>query len=540
MKRLKILAAVFALALLGWRAGAQNPDDLQKQLAEIKARMQANENELKTIKSENADLKARIDGGQVGPSSLEVEINRLQDCCDPCATTTLQSGASSIRLGGEMRFRRYGTFGNNASIPGTPGPDGISPGGLQEEHDGHWTDARARINFRYDFPCDITAFYELQSHWAFGDDPSGPIDDFNGNNVVGDVGTYQAWLEMRRMFGVCQLSTRVGRQEIVLGNQFQFGNADWYNGVVFDGGRLDWTENCWTLTGLALKLSSIDGDINQVPSFQVPHDDDELYGLYFSVRPNKCTTIDAYWMYVNGHGGASGQRSLNSGANAGFGNNPNLGFPGVLGFLYPGSEAYFHTFGARIGGTLNVFCGLDYNVEAAYQTGDVHDLEATGADVDVDALTAEAEVGLTFSKSSKFRVFARALYAEGPDDDSVGYLILYPNRHTYDGFRARYGLADLIPMTNVLSGQIGFHFDPFCNWTFGATGLWATTDEAVGTGLADEYGYELDLWGEWRYSKQVTFGGGVAIVVPDDQGQILWGVGNDTQVIGYLQARLWF
>ena len=81
---------------------------------------------------------------------------------------------------------------------------------------------------------------------------------------------YQAWLEVRNMFGRKELWSRVGRQEIVLGNQFQFGNADWYNGVVFDGGRIDWTARCWSLTLLTLKLSSLDGDVNQVSSFRTP------------------------------------------------------------------------------------------------------------------------------------------------------------------------------------------------------------------------------------------------------------------------------
>src|SRR5262249_6672843 len=152
----------------------------------------------------------------------------------------------------------------------------------------------------------------------------------------------------------------------------------------------------------------------------------------------------------------------------------------------------------------------DYNVEAAYQFGSVHNLDSDGSDPDVNAFTVEAEVGVTFDKHHNFRVYGRGLFASGPDDNDVGYLILYPNRHSNTDFRARYGLADLIPMTNVLCAQVGAYFDPFCNWTFGATGLWATTDNAVGQGLNDDYGYEIDLWGEWRWSKQLVFGGGVA------------------------------
>jgi hypothetical protein len=544
MKRRSALRAAIAAFLVVGIGGAQDPADLQRQLADLQKRLQGHEAELKAIKAENADLKARMDGAASGePTALDVAINRLQDACDPCRVTSVRSVATPITLGGEFRFRRVSTLGDNDTLLPFKTPvqgEGFGPD-LEEEHDGHYTDARVRLNFRYDFGCDITAFAELQSHWGFGDDETGPIDDMNGTDTDGNVHLYQAWVDFRNMFGRPEFWSRVGRQEIVLGNQFQFGNADWYNGVVFDGGRVDWDSKCWSLTLLGLKLSTLDGDLNQVTSFQLGHDDDELYGAYFRLKSIRNVAIDAYWIYVNGHGGDSGQGSVNSGANAGFGFNPALGGGGILGFLYPGAEAYWHTIGARAGGCVNLFCGLDWNVEAAYQFGDVHDVVADGTDRDVDALAVEAEVGVTFDKSSRFRVFARGLYAEGPNDDGVGYLILFPNRHSYDApFRARYGIADLIPMTNVATLQAGAHFDPFKDWTFGATLLWATTDEAVGTALDDDYGVELDIWGEWRYTKNVLLGGGIAFVEPDDQGQVLWGVADDLQVIAYLDVRLWF
>jgi hypothetical protein len=320
------------------------------------------------------------------------------------------------------------------------------------------------------------------------------------------------------MFCRPELSARIGRQEVVLGNQYQFGNADWYNGVVHDGLRVDWRSNCWGLTLLAAKLTTTDGDFNQVSSFQNAHDNDELYSAYFTLRSIKNVAVDAYWIYINGHGGSA----QNSGAS----------FFDTT-FLYPSANAYYHTFGARVGGNMNMFCGLDWNVEGAIQTG-------TAGSQDVDNASVEAELGVTFSKSSRFRVFARGLWAEGPDSNSTGYLINYPNRHSNGGFRARYGLADLIPMTNVLSAQVGFHFDPSCNTTLGATGLWAETDQDFGGGINSEYGTELDIWGEYRYSQQITLGAGLAFVWPDDSGQIIWGTDDNTQFIGYVQARLVF
>jgi hypothetical protein len=481
---------------------AQTNEQLQKQFDELKASVQRLEVENAALKSQQAPQDA----------GLDTEINRLSERM--AAGTNLRSCASAIKLGGEFRYRAVYTDFDLVTLTPTPGVgDGEDD---DSDLDGFYGDMRTRLNFQYDFGCDVTAFAELQAHSAFGQDTDGPIDEWDGNDSEGNVGMYQSWLEIRNLFGSSNVQARIGRQEVVLGNQFQFGNADWYNGVVHDGLRVDWKSDCFSLTLLAMKLTSEDGDFNQIWSL-TDHDNDELYSAYFTLKSIRNIAIDAYWIYINGHGGFA----LNSGANTG------------PGFLYPGFSAYYHTFGARIGGTFNVFCGLDWNLEGAMQTG------TSSGDDDVDGFTVEGELGMTFSKSAKFRVFARGLYAEGPSDDSTGYLINYPNRHSNGGFRARYGIADLIPMTNVATLQLGFHFDPGCNWTLGATGLWAGNDEDLGTDQ-DDYGTELDIWAEYRHSTNLTFGAGVALVMPDEFGESQFGFTDDTQILGYLQARLVF
>jgi hypothetical protein len=518
MKRSRAWPALVVAAFMTAGAFAQDAADLQKQIDELKAAMraqaQSQASDIRRLESENAGLKAQLDRGE---SAIETEVNRLAERA--AGGTNLRSCASAIKMGGEFRYRRYiGTGDGLGLVEG-----GTGPAPVELERDGYWGDMRTRLNFQYDFGCDVTAFAEVQMHEGMGEEEDGPFAEWDGNDndhVPGTLGMYQTWVEARNVFGIRELSARVGRQEVVLGNQFQFGNADWYNGVVHDGFRADWSNNCWSLTVLAMKLSSEDGDFNQVSSFFDDHDDDELYSAYVTLKSLKSVTIDAYWIYINGHGGFA----HNSGASF---------FDST--FLYPGFGAYYHTFGARAGGTFNVGCGLDWNVEGAVQTGDIN---VPG--LDVDGWSGEAEIGMTFSKTSKFRVFARGLFAEGPADDSVGYLTNFPNRHTNGGFRARYGLADMMPMTNVISLQAGVHFDPICNWTFGATGLWAETEEDFAADINSEYGTELDLWAEWRWTKDVHFVGGIAFVFPDDSGQLLWSVTDDTQVVAYFQTRLVF
>lgn len=535
MRKWNVLAAVAAVALVAPVAFAQ-PDDIKKDLQEMKARLSA-------VEAENAALKAQVNG-QDG-QALESQISSIAERY--AAGTTVKSAANPVTLSGEFRFRSSWAFGDNTRFRG----GNQNPPGFDKEHDGSWTDSIVRLGFQYDFTRDVTAFAELQSRWAFGDGAPTDAAPLNNRGASTDVDLHQGWVEVRNIFSRAEFSSRTGRQEIVLGNQYQFGNADWYNGWSLDGTRWDWDSESFSLTALIAKLNSNDGDINQSPSYQTPHDDDELYSLYFTLKTIKNHALDVYWIYLNGHGPATG------GSGFSFSSISNANFPGFLsGPSVPGTTTYFHTVGARIGGVFpDIAAGLDWNLEVAYQFGDEN--LSTGNENDIDAFSVEAELGLTFTKDSKFRIYTRFLWAEGPNDSrDNGYVPLYPNRHSNNGFRARYGIADLMPMTNVISLQLGLHFDPAPEWTLGATGLFAAADNDAdrfnigpapsGAGVDlitirdDDYGWEIDVWGEYRYSDHLVFGAGVSFVFADNALEDLWLIDDDTQFYGYIQARLLF
>jgi hypothetical protein len=516
-------AAVAILAASSIGALGQTHEELRKELDDLKAvvrqqaaRVDAQAQALSRLEAENAALRSAT--AVPADGALEHAINRLNERM--AGGVEVRSCASRVNLGGEFRYRAaYASGETILPTEGTIGDVDVET----SEHDGWWVDARNRLSFQYDFQTDVTAFAEIQSHWAFGHDLDGLPHEYDDSDSEGDVHLYQSWLEIRNVFCRPELSARIGRQEIVLGNQFQFGNADWYNGIVHDGVRVDWRSRCWTVTALALKLTTEDGDINQVASFPFTHDDDELYGVYFTLKSIRNHALDLYWIYVNGHRG----ESEDSGASF------------LFTSLFPGT-AYYHTVGARMGGCWEILCGLDWNVEGAVQTGSVNGAIDTS---DVSGAALEAELGVTLDRGSRFRVFARGLYSEGPGGDDTGYLASFPNRHSNDAaFRARYGLADMIPMQNVLSAQLGLHFDPACNWTIGATGLWATLDGALEfPGIeSDDFGTELDVWAEYRYSRLLTFGAGLALVFPEDLGQLAVFSPDETKIIAYLQARLIF
>lgn len=525
MRKWTVLFAVLAVALAVPAGFGQQPTG-----DELLERIKALEGKVESLQKENAELRGLAEQNiQVDDEALEAQINALADRY--AAGATVNSEANPITLTGELRLRNTWYLGDqDTTLAAAEG------GAADDERDGSWTDALVRLGFEYEFTRDVSAFVELQTHWVYGDDGSAtfgqhsspfssPFGFFPGpahGESSNDVQLHQAYIELRNVFDQPQFRSISGRQEIVLGNQFQFGNADWYSGWSFDGTRWIWEEESFVVNAIVAKLSSVDRDLNQVPSYLLAHDDDELYAVYFTLKTIENHELDLYWIYVNGHGVVNSVSSLGH----------NLG-----GAIF-GTNAYYHTLGGRIGGMVDVVAaGLDWNAELAFQFGD-----ANGTMVDdVSGLAFEGEAGITLNEENRFRVFARGLWAQGPDNDETGYVPLYPNRHTYansGGFRARYGIMDLIPMTNVFSLQGGVHFDPTQEWTLGATALWATTDEEVTSD--DAYGWELDFWGEYRYSENLHFGGGLGILFPEDEGVALWGIDDDTHFLLYLQARLFF
>lgn len=534
------ISLVLALTLAF--AGVAQAQDPQQEITALRARLAEVLRNQERLDRENAELRHRVDSMAKTQARLASENASLLDderewelatsidaMTRGLAGTTVESRANPVTLTGEFRYR---------TVLASVEPSAASPA---SEYDGYYTDALVRLGIQYDFTRDVTAFVELQSSWAFGDGAGtaggravhisqAPLNlELNFGESQTPVSLHQGWLQVRNLFGQEELSWRIGRQEIILGNQFQFGDADWFTGWSFDGFRWDWTAESWSLTALALKLNSTDADLNQIHSLFLSHDDDELYGLYFTLDSIENHEIDLYWIYVNGHGGATGGSGNSVGA---------LGsFVGSAGVSF-GGTSYYHTIGARIGGVFpDVAAGLDYNVEAAFQFGDTN----SGAVQDVDGFAVEAEVGLTFETDSAFRIFARFLFSEGADGSNTGYVPLYPNRHSHSaGFMARYGLTDTLPMFNVLSVQGGFHFNPAEEWTLGATFIWSTTDESVSGIDDDDWGYELDLWASYAYSEHLTFTFALFAVFPEDHLEAFAGIDDDTIFGAVVQARLLF
>jgi hypothetical protein len=529
-----LLALAFSLA-----PAAVAQEDLKKQLDELRNEVQKLKNANDSMAREQVELKAQLNATTAGDTSLEERINVLSESLD-FAGTTVNSEANPIRIFGEFRTRSGWTFDRDYGLEF--GDEDF------EDDDGSFVDARFLVGFDFQIDPDVKTRFTMQANGLYenGDTPA----DTDGN--LSEIDLYEGYIEFCNIFGRKELGAREGRQEFVFGNEFQFGNNDFFSGETFDGSNWWWNAENWSLNFLWAKMAITD-DFNTRDWPYAPagagdgYDDDELYSLYFTLKCIQDFVLDLYWIYFNGHNGGS----------LGTLGNP-LGSPSTGDTTKggPGFDFYYHTFGLRLAGIFSVCAGLDYNLEFAYQTGSLTD----GPPVDdVEGFAIEGEVGLTFSEENRFRVYIRGMYAEGADDDQTGYIPLFPERHSQAGGnndhmggklngnrRARYGILDIIPMDNVWSIQLGLTFDPSKDWTLGLTVLYAEHDEEVPTAAGDEdgIGFEVDAFAEWRYTKHTTLGGGIGALFPDDGAPLKGGgfAGDDDDVafLFFLQARVVF
>lgn len=515
---------VLVAALSAASVHAQSLDEMSRKLDAMQGeldRVRADQDSLRSanedLRRENVELRGRLSESPLVLTPLEEQINALIEA--PLVGTVVESDANPITISGHFRFR-FG-FTNNRDF----GADFATAS--MEDDKGTFVDARMNLAFEFAFDEHVSARFEMMASGLFD---NGNVDNRNSTGATGDVGDfgeielYQGYVLIDKMFGLDQMGARIGRGEIALGRELHFGNNDFFGGQSFDALLWWWAEENWSLTTVFAKLDTNNTFLRSNhpypgAGFGNGFDDDEAFAAWFTLKSIPDHVLDVYYFYWNGERGLT---------------------VGTLGNLVgAGFEVDAHVFGARIGGTFDVAAGLDWNLEAAYEFGGLSGPDVLGAglngdNVDVDGFVVEAEVGLTLNESNLFRLFMRFYFAEGAElsvdgagnvSGDSGHVPLYPERHSHGSatdhtaMRARAGLLDIIPLTNVLTVQAGFTFNPAEDWTLGATVLYAWHDEDVITtdGTSDDgIGLEIDLFAEHRVSAQTTIGGGFGIFLPSD------------------------
>ena len=279
---------------------------------------------------------------------------------------------------------------------------------------------------------------------------------------------------------------RVGRQELVFGEQRLVGHVSWLNTArTFDAVRATLHYKGYRLDAFASSVVNIrDGEFNKRA------DGNNFHGLYGSMDklvPKAVIEPYGFWRLaprLTTEGGARG----------------NLDFK-TVGFRWVGKLPM----------------NFDYGTEMARQTGSL------GTD-DVSAWAGHWVIGYTAPKIRyKPRFFGEFNYASGdktPGDGKRGtFDQLYPTPHD------KYGLADQIGWRNIQHARMGVEFKPRPKWAIASSyhsfwlasardSLYAASGAAVARSIngtaGTHVGQELDGQFMYTMSKQVQIGAGYA------------------------------
>ena len=364
----------------------------------------------------------------------------------------------NVEIGGNLRIRAN-YFNFDDSLP-----------------DMSFIEQRTRLNVKADFTQEVSAFIELDSYDVWGEDFRSWYlcgNDFRGED---NIDLYQAYIEARNLWG-SPLTARVGRQELALGNQFLVGVKDVsavFPGQSFDALRLTFANDMVSIDAIAAKLAENYGDFGE--------DDVDFYAVYGSYLGIEDVTLDAYWMFVRDD-------------------------EGVLANVLAGTTVDLHTVGLRGSGVIG---GFDFELEAAYQFGDIDDVPSAcplpfgSADVDFDEFAINAEVGYTFDASWQPRIFARFAYFGGGDPDYS----LFSNDYTMPFNRlfsnVEYSeFIDQTALSNVMAYTIGLQALVTEALEMKVVGSYYQVEKEYGN-VGDDLGWEVGLYADYQYSEDLV------------------------------------
>jgi hypothetical protein len=199
-----------------------------------------------------------------------------------------------------------------------------------------------------------------------------------------------------------KLTGRVGRQELLYGDQRLISPLDWANTRrTFDGAKLMWAEGDWKVDGFWTKPVFVHPE-----HLDTMDDDLQFYGAYSTYNGIKDHVIDLYWI------GYQSDRAL---------------FPGTQPFVY-------QTVGSRWAATWDCWTTI---AEGAYQFGDYGAQNHSAGFFTLGA-------GHKWNDHCwKPEAWAYYDWASGSDTIGNGFNQLYPLGHKYLGF------MDFFARTNI-------------------------------------------------------------------------------------------
>jgi hypothetical protein len=383
---------------------------------------------------------------------------------------TLEDVANKVTISGQVRVRSEFRKDLTQAVPAVPGPAEEDVSVL----------LRTRLGLQFDPTEHLRFFIQAQDARDFGEEaaavPIGLGDDEG-------LDLHQGYIEYSNI-GDSVFNARIGRQEILFGDQRLVGNVDWSNvGRSFDGGRLDYNGDHFNSTLFASVFN------------KTAAGDQALFGgLYNTWKGFPKGVLDFYYLAMQDNDGAAGVA-------AGTGNTLSA-----------------HTVGVRVKSDPGRF---DLGAEIAAQLGKF------GSN-SIFAYAGHGHIGYTFEDDYKPKLLVEYNYATG--DDGVGgrytkFTAPAPTMHN------KYGYADLVTWSNMHDGRLEFSVMPAKKWKLALDYHLFLVDKTTGdtfagiagvAGVGKIAGHEGDVTLGYTLNEYASFLAGYSLFLPGaylkDQG----------------------
>lgn len=120
-----------------------------------------------------------------------------------------------------------------------------------------FTSYRANFGFQVDLEQDVSVLFDIQALGVWGEDQT-PLRGYHTySNTEATTGLYRAYVEVRNIFG-SPLNLRLGRQPLVVADEFLLGDLDFYGGTSWDALRADYTLDWGSITAFIGKAGEVD------------------------------------------------------------------------------------------------------------------------------------------------------------------------------------------------------------------------------------------------------------------------------------------
>lgn len=333
---------------------------------------------------------------------------------------------------------------------------------------------RIRVGIGYDLTPDVSFFAQIQDARIFGSESGtaggvgtggfASVSSANGGNTGVDL--HQGYLQLKNLL-VPGLSLKIGRQEIIYGDQRLLGNFNWSQiGTSFDAAKLMYSTQFVDIDIFAARIAESEATgFNNGVIFPGPGTkgttDQDLYGAYVTVKPIKGWTVEPYYFLLK-----DSRASVGSGLSA-------LGTPNVVAPQAADQNRSF--LGGRINGKQGIAGGsLDVTGEGVWQFGGISNSPSGGEhNLHINGVQGAGKIGYTFDAvpmrprlgfeadyaSGDNCVNGKSAAAGGPGNCAANGRLntadnLFPTNH------GLYGLLDMQAWRNMVNYQIALDVKP--------------------------------------------------------------------------------